>query len=164
MKILDNLKTVAGRNGEYVTLESYLNSQKQTQNYTVRVRPDPTGGAVAQTNSPQIRNANVITVQGTPNRIRFPPSNPPNGTIKPRDSPEPKPKPQKKPTAIQLRLDADHLDQTSLLNINGKILCFAIFLTIIFRPFFIHKRFPISVITFPLLSAAIHHQPGRIPC
>lgn len=119
MKILDNLKTVAGRNGEYVTLESYLNSQK-TQNYTVRVRPDPTGGTVAQTNSPQIRNANVITVQGTPNRIRFPPSNPPNGTIKPRDSPEPKPKPQKKPTAIQLRLDADHLDQTSLLNINGK--------------------------------------------
>ena len=120
MKILDNLKTVAGRNGEYVTLESYLNSQK-TQNYTVRVRPDPTGGTVAQTNSPQIRNANVITVQGTPNRIRFP-SNPPNGTIKPRDSPEPKPKPQKKPTAIQLRLDADHLDQTSLLNINGKYL------------------------------------------
>jgi len=116
LKILDNLKTVAGRNGEYVTLESYLNSQK-TQNYTVRVRPDP-GGTVAQTNSPQIRNANVITVQGTPNRIRFPSSNPPNGTIKPRDSPEPKPKPQKKPTAIQLRLDADHLDQTSLLNIN----------------------------------------------
>ena len=127
LKILDNLKTVAGRNGEYVTLESYLNSQK-TQNYTVRVRPDPTGGTVTQTNSPQIRNANVITVQGTPNRIRFPSSSnihPPNGTsLKPRipnqDSPEPKPKPQKKPTAIQLRLDADHLDQTSLLNINGK--------------------------------------------
>ena len=40
LKILDNLKTVAGRNGEYVTLESYLNSQK-TQNYTVLVTLEP---------------------------------------------------------------------------------------------------------------------------
>lgn len=132
LKILDNLKTVDVRTGGYITLESYLNSQKTTAPYTVRVRPEP-GPTHANSPTQSLRNANVITVTPTrPSTIRFPSSHGmshgPNGistthTIVKRplrlndESPEPR-KPPKKPTAIQLRLDADHLDQTSLLNIN----------------------------------------------
>ena len=64
----------------------------------------------------------MVKLEGDFNSPKIIQHNGPITKSQPTDlTPESKPKEPKKPSAIQLRLEADHLDQTSLLNIDGNI-------------------------------------------
>lgn len=125
LKILENLKTL--KDGQFVTLESFLRQHPEPRRSNSLISVSSSASPRSGLGGTPLRSHHSGGGGGGTIRNGFPGSNQ-GGAIrrivkldtdlKQESKPDMKPKEPIKPSAIQLRLNQDHRDQTNLLNID----------------------------------------------